>query len=264
MTMKRPKYLAALLFAAALSGCGEKAIQNIASPPPATSRIRFFNFGVNAPSVNFYANETKMTAVTSSTGTEATTGISYGGVGPASNYAVIAPGQYSVSGRIAATTDKDKPISTVPVTVADGKFYSVFQSGFYDATAKTVDGFAVEDTFTVPTDVTTASVRFVNAISNSQPMTLYIKGTSAGATEIAIGGAVPYKGASAFVTIPAGPYDIYTRVAGSSTNVLTRTGVGFSPTRVNTITARGDITVAPSTTTCSSTNKTCLDNTSNY
>ena len=262
--MKRHTYLAALLFAGALSGCGEKAIQSIASPPPATSRIRFFNFGVNAPGVNFYANDTKMTAITSSTGVEATTGIAYGGVGAGGNYAAIAPGQYTVQGRIAATTDKDKPISNVPVTIADGKFYSVYQSGFYDATAKTIDGFVVEDNFTVPTDVTTASVRFVNAISNSQPMTLYVKGTSAGATEIAIGSAVAYKGASAFVTIPAGPYDVYTRVAGSTTSVLTRTGLGFSPTRVYTVTARGDITVASTPTTCSSTNKTCLDNTSNY
>jgi hypothetical protein len=262
--MKTHKYLGALLFAAALSGCGEKAIQSIASPPPATSRIRFFNFGVNAPGVNFYANDTKMTAVTSSTGTEATTGVAYGGVGPASNYAVIAPGQYTVQGRIAATTDKDKPISNLPVTIEDGKSYSVYQSGFYDATAKTIDGFVVADNYTVPTDVTTASVRFVNAISNSQPMTLYIKGTSTGSVEIPIGSDVAYKGASAFVTIPAGPYDVYTRVAGSTTNVLTRTGLGFSPVRVYTVTARGDITVAATPTTCSSTNKTCLDNTSNY
>ena len=262
--MKTHKYLGALLFAAALSGCGEKAVQDIASAPPSTSRIKFFNFGVNAPGVNFYANDTKMTAVTSSTGTEATTGVAYGGVGSGGNYAAIAPGQYTVQGRIAATTDKDKPISSVPVTIADGKSYSVYQSGFYDATAKTIDGFVVEDNFTIPTDVTTASVRFVNAISNSQPMTLYAKGTSTGAVETAIGSAVAYKGAGAFVTIPAGPYDVFTRVAGSSTNVLTRTGVGFSPGRVYTVTARGDITVAPSTTTCSGTNKTCLDNTSNY
>jgi hypothetical protein len=262
--MKRHSYLAALLFAGALSACGSDAVQTLPSEPLASSRIKFFNFGVNAPGVNFYANNTKMTAISSSTGVEATTGIAYGGVAAGGNYTAIAPGQYTVTGRIAATTDKDKPIATVAANIEAGKFYSVYQSGFYDATAKTIDSFIIEDTFTAPTDFTTTTVRFVNAISNSQPMTLYAKNVNTGSTEVAIGSTVAYKGAGAFVTIPAGSYDLSTRVAGGTTNVLTRTGVGFVGGRVYTITARGDITATPSTTTCASTNKTCLDNTANY
>jgi len=44
---------------------------------------------------------------------------------------------------------------------------------------------------------------------------------------------------------------------------LARTGVSFVGGRVYTITARGDITVAPTTTGCAATNRTCLDNTAN-
>src|SRR5438874_12557077 len=111
--MNRYASLAVLGVAGLLSACGTKEVQNITEPPAAPSRVRFFNFGVNAPGVNFYANDTKMSAILSATGTEATTGIAYGGAAAGGNYAAIAPGQYTLTGRIAATTDKDLPISTV-------------------------------------------------------------------------------------------------------------------------------------------------------
>src|SRR5438067_1575963 len=113
-----------------------------------------------------------------------------------------------------------------------------------------------------------ARIRFFNFGVNApsvnfyaNPMTLFAKNTTT-ATETAIGAEVAYKAAGAFVTLPAGAYDLSTRYTGSATNVLTRPGVSFNGGRVYTITARGDITVAP-TTTCGSTNKTCLDNTAN-
>jgi hypothetical protein len=260
-TMTRYTSLAALVLVGLLSACGKKEIRDISGPPPASSRIKFFNFGVNAPSVNFYANDTKMTAVQSTTGTESTSGIAYGGVGAGGAYSAIDPGQYTLTGRIAAATDKDLPIATVTATIADGKYYSFYMSGFYNTTTKTVEGFIVEDDFAVPTDFTQATVRFVNAISNANPMTLYAKNTTT-AAEVPIGAEVAYKGAGAFVNIPAGGYDLSTRYTGSSTNVVTRPSVSFAGGRVYTITARGDITVASSTT-CGTTNKTCLDNTLN-
>ena len=60
------------------------------------ARVRFFNFGVNAPGVNFYANDTEVTAISATellsrrttprrvcntTGAESTTGVAYGGAG---------------------------------------------------------------------------------------------------------------------------------------------------------------------------------------
>jgi hypothetical protein len=252
--------MAALLLASVLAACGTKEVQSLTGIEP-HGRIRFFNFGVNAPSVNFYADATKMTAISSSSGTESTNGIAYGGVGAAGAYETIDPGPHALTGKIAAATDKDLAIATVNATIEDGKYYSYYMSGIYNSTAKTVDAFVVPDDFTVQQDSTVTTVRFVNAISNANPMTLYAKSTTTGA-ETPIGTEVAYKGASAFVNLPSGAYDLSTRYTGSATNVLTRPAVSFVGRKVYTITARGDITVAPSTA-CAAANRTCLDNTAN-
>jgi hypothetical protein len=251
--MKKQLSIAALLCAAALTAsCTKDGVQDITGVVPA-ARIKFFNFGVNAPSVNFYANTTKMTAVTSATGAEATTGVAYGGVGAGGFYTGITPGTYTVNGKISAATDKDLAISTIPITVVDGKLYSVYQSGPYSTTAKTVDGFAVEDP--IPAiDYTVAYVRFVNAISNSSAMTLYATNTST-SVEYPIGAAVAYKAAGSFTAVPSGIYNLATRV--TTANVITRTAVSFSAGRVYTIGSRGDITVTTGT------NAPFLDNTLN-
>jgi hypothetical protein len=256
--MTRNTSIAALLVAGLLSGCGKEAVQNITEAPPASSRIRFFNFGVGAPGVNFYADQTKMSAIASTTGTESTTGIIYGGVSATGDYSAIAAGTHTVTGRIAAATDKDLPIATLSTTIDDGKFYSFYMSGFYNTTTKTSDAFIVEDPFVKPTDFSVATVRFVHAISNANPMTLFAKSTVTG-TEVPVGAEVAYKGAGAFTTLPAGVYDLSTRYTGSSTNAIARTAVSFSGGKVYTIGARGDITVVSTT----ATNRPFLDNTAN-
>jgi Domain of unknown function (DUF4397) len=254
--MKRYLSLAGLLCAAVLTSCDKNGVQDITAAPPA-SRIKFFNFGVNAPGVNFYANDTKMTAINSATGVESTTGVAYGLVGSGGFYGGIAPGQYTLTGKIAATTDKDLAIASVAATIADGKYYSFYQSGFYNTAAKTVESFVVEDP--VPAvDYTVAYVRFVNAISNSSAMTLYAQNTVT-AAETALGAAAAYKAAGAFTSVPEGVYDLNTRVAGSATNVISRAAVSFLAGRVYTIGARGDMTVVSGT----ATNRPFLDNTAN-
>jgi hypothetical protein len=273
--MNRQKSLAVLFCAALLAACNyeKNTVQDITAPDPG-SRIRFFNFGVNAPAVNFYANDAKVTAVSATgcaipplpeacttTGLESTSGTGYGGVGLAGLYSALAPGQYTFSGKIAAAVDKDLAISSVATTLENGKYYSFYQSGFYNTTTKTVEAFVVEDALPPTIDFTVASVRFVHAISNASPMTLFAKNTTSG-TEVAVGAEQAYKSGGAFTSLPPGAYDLSTRYAGSATNVITRPAVSFSPGRVYTITARGDITVAPSTA-CASTNRTCLDNTAN-
>src|SRR5207247_1085180 len=165
--MNRYGSLAALLCSGLLSACEKNTVQVLPTAPLAGAQIKFFNFGVNAPGVNFYADATKMTAIQSGTGVESTNGVTYGGAGAGGVYTTIAPGQHIFTGRIAATVDKDLPIASVTTTIADGKSYSFYLSGFYNTTAKTVDGFVVEDPFTVPTDYTVANVRFVHAMGNA-------------------------------------------------------------------------------------------------
>lgn len=255
--MSNHRSIASLLCAALLASCGQNAVQDITGPLP-SARIKFFNFGVNAPAVNFYANTAKMTAISSATGVESTNGTSYGGVGSGGFYSAIAPGQYTVTGKIAAATDKDLVVSTVAATIADGKNYSVYLSGFYDATAKTVGGFVVEDPFVANIDYSVAYVRFVHAMSNANPMTLYAKNTTTG-TEVAVGSLVGYKAGGEFTSLPSGVYDLGARYASAATNAISRTAVSFSAGKVYTIGARGDITV----TSTSATNRPFLDNTAN-
>lgn len=255
MTIHRA--FAALLCAALLTACEEEGPQDLVATQP-EAQIRFFNFGVGAPAVNFYANDQKVTAIVSGTGTESTNGVAYGGVGLGGFYSTLEPGQYTFSGRIAATVDKDLAISNIPATLENGKRYSLYQSGFYSTATKTVEGFVVEDNFAEAYDYTQAYVRFVNAISNSSPMALFAKNTATSG-EVPIGALVPYKSAGAFTAIPTGVYDITTRLSGATTAAITRTAVSFSAGRIYTITARGDMTVTSTT----ATNRPFLDNTIN-
>jgi hypothetical protein len=194
-----------------------------------------------------------MTAISSTTGAEATTGTTYpaagvGGVGNGGFYSAIAPGTYTLTGNIAATTDNGLAISSLPATVlADGKYYSYFISGFYNTTAKTVEAFIIEDPFTVPTDFTAASIRFVNASSNSSAMTLYAKNTTT-LVEVPLGAAVTYKSAGAFTSLPAGIYDLNARTTGSSANAIQKLAVTFLAGRVYTVTGLGDMTLSTTST----------------
>ena len=248
-----------------VAACGENPVQVLPTDSLEASRIKFFNFGPGAPSVNFYADNVKMTAILSATGSEATSGVAYGSVGNGGAYSHIAPGTYSITGRISATTDKDLPIDTVHVTIADGKLYSFYLSGIYNTIAKTVDAFAVEDPVTPPTDYTVAYVRFVNAISNASPLILYAQYTTGDTTRVdTLTTTVAYKFASPFVTLPAGVYNLFARYADSTTNKMSRATVTFLGGRLYTVGARGDITVAPPpATNPTGTRGPWLDNTAN-
>lgn len=264
--------LAMLLGAAAVVACDKNGRQDITAPATG-ARVKFFNFAVNAPGVNFYANDSKITAVTTgvcspssgtrdtttlcnTTGNEAATGTNYGSAGNGGLYNDVAPGSVKLASEIAATTDKGLPISSVTTSLDDGKYYSYFVSGMYNSTTKQADAFVVEDPLPATADYSHAYVRFVNAISNSQPMTLYVKGSTA-TSEIAVGAAVAYKGAGAFTPVPPDVYELDTRATGSGTNLITRTGVSFVAGHMYTITSRGDMTSTATAT------KPALDNTAN-
>ena len=220
-----------LLCAVALTACEKNGVQDITGSLPG-ARVKFFNFGVGAPSVNFYANDN--------------TGVASGGVGSGGFYSAIEPGQYTFTGRISAAVDKDVVISTAASSLANGKAYSYYISGIYNTTTKTAEAFVIEDAFVDTLDYTVAYVRFVNAISNANPMTLYAKNPTTG-VEVPVGGAVAYKSGGTFTALPGAVYDIATRYVGSTTNVITRTAVSFSAGKVYTIGARGDITVVSAT-----------------
>jgi hypothetical protein len=219
-------------------------VQDISAPvPDNTARLLFFNFGVGAPAVNFYANDTKMTAILTATGQEATTGVNYGGVGAGGPYTAIPAAPIHVQ-RPHCSSRGQGPADFQRAGQRSGRqAYSFYQSGIYDPVTKQVEGFIVEDPFIANFDYSVAYVRFVHAISNADPMTLLITNTVEGG-ESAVGGEVAYQSAGAYTPVPPGLYNLATRYAGQATNAVTRTNVTFSPGRVYTITARGDIHVS--------------------
>jgi hypothetical protein len=255
--MNSYKRTLALLSAAALAGCSyeKNTVQDITAPGVTGANVKFFNFGVNTPGLNFFANDAKVTAVSSTscspapttanplcttTGAESTTGTAVGGAANGGLYNVVPSGSVAFAGKISATADNGLAVASTTASLETGKYYSFFTSGVYDATAKKVESFVVEDAFPAAIDFTVAYVRFVNTISNSSPMTLYAKNTTT-SVEAPVGGAIAYKAGGAFVAVPAGTYDLATRVTGSATNTITRAAVGFAAGRAYTIGARGTI-----------------------
>ena len=247
---------AALLTAALLSACGNDAVQSITAAP-AGAAVKFFNFGVGSPGVNLYANGNKVTAISSAScvgapasdtvcttiGREATSGVTYGNVAAGGFYSALAPGQYTFTAQTpaGAATDPNIKVSTLAATLADGKYYSIYESGIYNTTTKTAESFIVEDNFPANIDYTVAYVRFVNAISNAPALQLFAKSSVTNA-ESPVGGLIAYKAAGDFVALAPAAYDLNVRTSGSATNSITRTAVSFLAGRVYTITARGDWT----------------------
>jgi hypothetical protein len=262
--MKSTKSILVLLGALVVgaAACDKNAVQQIAGPQAGGASVKFFNFAVGSPGVNFFINDRKTTAIgntacfsrdtlvnpnistCATTGIEATTGTAYGGAGNGASgwYSDVVPGPISITSRIAVPTDKNLIIATLPVTVDENKFYSYYLSGIYNTTTKTADSFVVEDVLPAA-DFTVAYVRFVNASSTTQPMTLYARNRTT-LEEVAVGGATAYQSAGAFTPLTPGSYDLSTRNVGSSTNVFTRTPVSFAAGRVYTIGARGNTATA--------------------
>lgn len=257
--MMKKVFISILMITAALTSCEDRAVQEI-DVPASGAQIKFYNFSVNAPIVNFYANDTKVTAATSTTGSESgTSGVAYGAVGPAVNYALINPGTYAFKGVTPSTAavDPNTVVSSLSSMVENGKYYSYYMSGIYNTGTKTSDAFIVEDKLPA-VDSTVAYVRFVHAISNANAMDFTAKNTTTNEVTV-LGAGIAYKSASPFVKLPQGIYDLAGKYAGASTNAVSRTAVSFVKGKVYTISGRGDITVTSTT----ATNRPILDNTAN-
>jgi hypothetical protein len=248
--------VAVLLCAALLASCdlfGDTGVRDLTAPLP-SARIKFHNFSPSSVGMNFYANDTKMTAVLTSacikpttaadstacatTGIESATGVAYGNEAAGGRYTAIAPGAYTFAAKIASAGDV---VSTTDQTIADGKYYSFFLSGIYSTTTKTAESFIIEDP--VPTgqpDYTVATVRFVNAVSNgTDDLNLFVTNTES-LVESPVDAAVAYKSAGGFVTVPGGTYTLAARYTGSATNLISRTAVSLLGGHVYTITSRGN------------------------
>ena len=102
-----------LVAVATVTACEKNAVQVLDDPEFGNgANVKFFNFSVGSPAVNFYVNDRKTTAVSAtgcallddtnrqqclSTGLESTTGVAYGAGGNGANvfYSEVAPGPAS-------------------------------------------------------------------------------------------------------------------------------------------------------------------------
>jgi hypothetical protein len=242
---------------AAVAACGKDARQDISAPVnPVAAYVKFFNYsvGLSSPGVDFYANTQKITAISTgncygvlpsdtattnkclTAGIESKTGTAYNVAANGGLYSQLAPGQYTFAGDLAATTTT---VSSISTTVADQKFYSYYQTGVYNSTAKTAEAFFVEDPIPAITDYSVAYVRLVNAMPGSSPMTL-VAYDSASKKQVAITAApVAYKTAGAFATVPAGSWTLLTSGGGVANPAAPATFIGG---HVYSVAARGDYT----------------------
>jgi hypothetical protein len=258
--MTRHGQIAALLGIALLAACGEKKnpVEPLLGSAPG-GRIKFFNFAMGSPNVNFYVDTTKLTGILSSADTASRSATAYGSAAAGGLYNSVPAGQHTFSGRISAATDFNLPISSTSLNIDPNKFYSYYLSGFYNTTTKQADSFLLEDNWTVPTD-TMVSVRFVNASPNAGTLQLAVR-TDSLSPDVNLGAAETYKGASDFVKIAPGVYDV--SVSGTRAGVpftFRRIGVSFVALHVYTVSLRGDWTVTSTT----ATNRPVLDVIANY
>ena len=247
--------LTALLLSTALFSCKKNGIQVIDQPISLTdnAQIKYFNNSVGSPSVNFYANDTKVTGILSTTGVEGAT--AFAGVYPQTGYSALPGGAYVFKAQIAssATTDANLAIATTQsATLTNTKFYTLFLSGIYNTTSKSADSFVLEDVLPAY-DINFTYVRLVNTISNApQAFDLYMKNTTIpNATEVRVASNIAYKSGSAFVSVPEGNYELYIRYPSSATtNVISRNGssvVNMLGGKVYTLVTRGDMSIASTT-----------------
>ncbi len=242
-------FLILILSAFFFSSCEKTAVQQI-DAPPSGAFVRAYNFAVSGPSINFYIDNTKISATTSATGVEANTGVAYAGIFPANNSYLVQPtvGNVNFITKLPSTvaTDGGRVIASIPATVEKGKYYSFFTSGIYNATAKTTDGFVLEDV--IPAiDTGFAYVRFVNTISNTTTGFNMTGVHTVTNEQVAFAGVTPYKGATAFLKVPGGVYNLTSVSTGSTTYTITRNAVSFAKGFVYTIATRGNVTVAGNT-----------------
>ena len=252
--MIRLRLLGTLLSVTSLAACERNAVQSITAPVSGAF-IRFQNYGVNAPGVNFYANEQKLTAISSAscspppaatdtaavrrcatTGIEATTGVVYGNSASGGNYEMLSPGQYKLTGRVAATIDNGLPVSTVDAQLAEGNFYSYYISGIYNATTKTSDAFLIEDALPTSFDYTRSYVRIVNASANAGAISASSK-LQGSADMVTLATGLAYRSASPFAIVAPGLTDLTVTVNGAS---VTFANQNFLGGHVLTLALRGD------------------------
>ncbi len=264
MTSSRARVALAALLPCLAAACGDESTPRL-TESTATAGVKFYNLGLNAPGVNFFAGDAKVTGANSvactplpappadstcrSRGVEAAAGTPYGSAAAGGFYVSLAPGQYTFTGRISATADNGLAIATVPLTLAEGDRYSVFLTGPYNTATKQVDTLVLKDEIpaSAPGD-SAVYLRVVSTVANARPMVLIVRTQTVPVAEFTLP-AVAYKTAGSWVPLRiSGLVDLFGREEGSTAAPRSlATGVSLVARRVYTVAIRGDNTVTSTT-----------------
>ncbi|MFD2248369.1 DUF4397 domain-containing protein [Pontibacter ruber] len=239
-----------------LGACEKNGIEDHYEPTNTGAHIKMIHAAQDAPMVNMFLNDQKVTAlapVVTAAKDTIVTGLSYAGtaVFPASlGYATVPAGNYNV--QIIDTTSARgaaQPVSNTSATLNDRASYSAFLIGKKDPGFET---FVVEDKLPDVSDYSKAYIRFVNVMADAPAFDVKAvnKATENTPAPVQVATNVPYKGATAYVAIEPGTYDFPIYKTGSTTPYTTMTGVAPSAGRVYTFYTRGiySETTAPATT----------------
>lgn len=211
--MKKTIYKLLLIFTLifVINACDENAIPIVTEPLPENASVgKFFFYSPHAPATNIYFNNTKISAIASSSD-DKEKGRKYKSVYPSNAYAILPTGNFTVKVKDLDGID----IVSKDLTFDAKKRYSIFFLG--DSLSPEI--FQLEDVHP-PVDVNQIYWRFVNTLTDI-PFSLdaYAIRAEVAATDttpyepvqvISLGNAIGYKQATGYTVLEPGRYTIKT------------------------------------------------------
>jgi len=174
--------------------------------PSGNTNVKFLMLSPDAPTLNFFVNDQKASAVAPSS-TGVVQGFVFPSIYPSTvGYTTLPSGSVKVDAKVteASTTLPGQVISTTNNTFEAGKFYTYV---LLDSMSH-ITTVAVEDDPTVA-DTSKAYFRIGNFTSNSPSVKIDMIKTSSGTPFSQTFANVPFKSVSAFSTLEAGAGQVY-------------------------------------------------------
>ncbi len=214
--------------------------EKVAPGDPKYSYIKVLNVTPSSPVVNFLVDGKKFSSALSSTGTPST-GYGYNGLYPDLGYAAVSPGTRSLTANIipTATVDPNLEVFKQSINAGAGKYYTIFTTGIYSTTTKSIPSAIVLEDIRPAIDTTKVFVRFVN-LYNGSPNLDIIRNSNG----VKLASDVAYGTASPFTEIAnpgpgVAPVNLFT-VTNTATGATVSTySLGLIKGRAYTIYTRG-------------------------
>ncbi len=229
-----------LLTTLLLGSCGDESSFLTQVAPAEGAKVKFIHAAPDAPGVAIFVNDKKVSGVLTVAPT--TPGvITYGGVFPATDYAVLPSGAAKV--KVTTPSAGDATLLSGDVNLESGKNYTVIATGLAPSYAP----FVIQDNFP---EISGNKVyfRLINLVANSTDAELNIGGTPA------ITGIKPREGGDKFLAVDLPNYttpvtltvvikvngNATATTAGAVTNTFTTlTYTNVTPGRVYSLVTRG-------------------------